>query len=75
MAYGGVLIKKAVERFGCNNFKYEILFELDFDTKDEAKGVLHEKEMYYIEKYDTFNNGYNMTKGGVWGKRFYPIRR
>jgi group I intron endonuclease len=29
--------------------------------------ILNEREMYYIEKYDTFKNGYNATIGGEGG--------
>jgi group I intron endonuclease len=32
-------------------------------TEEQA----YEREVHYIEKYDTYNNGYNMTKGGDRG--------
>ena len=49
---------KTSKRFKNVNFNYEILYET-FDHDD----VLN-KETYYIEYYDTFNNGLNKTKTG-----------
>ena len=59
--YGsGFLIKKALKKYGKNNFTKEIL--CCCENKDE----LNEKEIYYIEMFDAFNdkNFYNLTKGG-----------
>lgn len=41
-----------------------ILEEIEADDKEELKTKLNELEIYYIKKYDTYNNGYNSTKGG-----------
>lgn len=49
----------ALLKYGWNNFIWEIL-EDGIETSEE----LNEKEIYYIDKYDTYNNGYNMTYGG-----------
>ena len=51
----------AIKEFGRDNFDFEII-----DTADSEKKAL-ELERYYIEKYDTYHNGYNMNKGGVGG--------
>lgn len=51
------LFYRAVRKYGWENFIYGII-----DTFDE--NWLNEKEIYFIEKYDTFNNGYNTTVGG-----------
>lgn len=40
-----------------NSWKYEVLEECDIEQLDE-------KEIYYINKFDTYNNGYNSTIGG-----------
>lgn len=51
------ILYKAIKKYGIENFSFEII---DICKKEE----LDEKEIYYIEKYGTFKNGYNMTKGG-----------
>lgn len=61
---GTSAIDNARIRYSPENFKYEILFTQEFKTKQEAKLELDYKEIEYIEKYDSYNNGYNATKGG-----------
>jgi group I intron endonuclease len=61
----------AIREFGFENFEVEVLFTSeDFKDKTELKKALYEKEIFFIEKYDTVNNGYNVTKGGA-GMRGY----
>lgn len=48
---------QAILKYGIDNFKFEILEECSVEE-------LSEKEKFYIDKYDTFHNGYNMTAGG-----------
>ena len=48
---------KAFKKYGIENFTFEILEECSVQE-------LGEKEKYYIAKYDTYKNGYNMTTGG-----------
>lgn len=50
---------KAVCEFGIDNFSYEIL-ECGIFTQEE----LNKLEIFYIEKYNSYHNGYNSTKGG-----------
>lgn len=52
----------AIHKYGIENFSIEILEECDI--KD-----LNSREIFYIAKYDTFNNGYNLTIGGDGNKR------
>lgn len=40
-------------RFGMENFSFDILCSCTFEER-------YEKEKFYIEKYDTFKNGYNV---------------
>lgn len=44
-------------KYGENNFIFSIVEECSIDDIDE-------KEIYWIEKYDTFKSGYNLDKGG-----------
>lgn len=65
----GQPIVKAIREFGFENFDVDVLFTSEvFEDKRELKKLLHEKEMYFIEKHDTINNGYNVTKGGAGTK-------
>ena len=52
---------KAIRKYGFDNFVWE---EIDTASTIEE---LHEKEIYYIKQYDSFDNkenGYNTTSGG-----------
>lgn len=55
---GNYKIYNAMNKYGKENFYCEIL-EDDIPIEE-----LNNKEIYYIEKYDSFENGYNSTKGG-----------
>jgi len=47
-----------MNKYGTDNFYYEILEEnIPYEKLDE-------KEVFYIEKFDSFHNGYNSTPGG-----------
>lgn len=50
-------IKRAIHKYGKEHFKIELIEECD-------ASLLDEREIYWIEKYDSFNNGYNLTVGG-----------
>ena len=47
----------AIRKYGCCNFDVDLLEEID----DE---MLNDREVYWIEYYDGFKSGYNMTLGG-----------
>ncbi len=47
----------AIRKYGIENFTSEVLVEVDNEN-------LNEQEIYFIEKYDTYHNGYNSTLGG-----------
>lgn len=49
---------EALRKYGQSNFKWIIIEEID------DLNLLNERETYWIEYYDSFNNGYNMTLGG-----------
>ena len=56
--YSNKKFYNALKKYGFDNFEWSILHECI--SIDELNSL----EKYYIEKYDTFNNGYNLTTGG-----------
>lgn len=52
-------IHTAMREYGKDNFYCEVLEEC---TKEE----LSQREQYWIEKYNSFYDGYNGSKGGSW---------
>lgn len=58
-------IDRALRRYGESNFTLEIL-ENNINDSNE----LDNRKIYWIAYYDTFNNGYNLTKGGNGASKF-----
>lgn len=52
---------QAIKKYGKDNFIWDILLECS------SKEELNEKEEFFIKKYNTMNNGYNLTRGGQNG--------
>lgn len=50
----------AMREFGIDNFSFEVIEECKSEELDQ-------KEIYWINYYDSYNNGYNMTLGGDGG--------
>lgn len=50
-------IHKAMREIGIKHFYYEILEECPYNK-------LSEREIFWIKKFNSYNNGYNMTLGG-----------
>lgn len=50
----------ALKKYGWDNFTWEVIEE----SKDWTYEILDQKEKYYIQLYDSINNGYNILKGG-----------
>ena len=69
--YGsGKILTKAVEKYGIENFKVEILSEVDsVPTLCESFQQLCESERFYIDYYDCINSPdyYNLIPGGLGG--------
>ena len=53
-------IDAAIAKYGQENFNIEIIDTCEANQLDEL-------ERFYIAKYDSYNNGYNLTKGGQDG--------
>ena len=65
-----LVIYKAFEKYGIDNFEARILLIINTfgKTKDEIKKELNYHECFYIDLYDSYKNGYNMTPGGDSGR-------
>ena len=50
---------RAIQKYGWDNFEH-IILEKDIPTLELA----NEREQYWIDFYDSYNNGYNSTLGG-----------
>lgn len=59
---GGKIPKMIIKKYGKNIFNRIIL-----EDNIKENSLLNEKEKYYIEKYNTFKCGYNLTNGGDGG--------
>lgn len=55
---GNMYFVRALKKYGIDNFDWNIIAECD-DMKE-----LDKLEIYCIDYYDTYNNGYNLTVGG-----------
>ena len=55
----------SIRKHGWDNFIWEIIEESNEWSREE----LDEKEKYYIQFYDTINNGYNILLGGECSKQ------
>lgn len=53
----------AINKYGIENFKFEIIEETSIEKLDE-------REKYWIQYYDTYYHGYNLTTGGFGGTRY-----
>lgn len=58
----GILLNRAINKYGLGNFKKELIEYCD------SRDHLSEREVYWIQNRNTlFPNGYNITKGGDGG--------
>ena len=50
---------QALRKYSTDNFTWEIL-----ENGLESIKIANEREIYYIQHFNSYSNGYNMTKGG-----------
>lgn len=50
-------IHKAIKKYGVDNFKFRVIEECN-------DNIAEEREIHYIQKYNSFYQGYNATLGG-----------
>lgn len=52
-----MVIYRAIRKYGLENFTFEVLEECPSE-------LLNEREIYWINYFDSYYNGYNCTLGG-----------
>lgn len=57
------VLYQAIRKYGIENFSFEMIEEL----KDYS--ISGEREKYWISFYNSYNNGYNESKGGDGGSK------
>lgn len=57
-------IHLAMNKYGVENFVVCQLEQICCHTESELKNELNKLEHLYVMKFDTYNNGYNLTVGG-----------
>ena len=62
--YSGPKINRAREKYGPENFKYDVLVRVESDNEEELHNYLNILEIGFIKIYDSINNGYNACDGG-----------
>ena len=55
--FSQLTLYKAFKKYGLENFSFEVIEEV-------SNELLDEREKYWIDYYDSYKNGYNMTLGG-----------
>ncbi len=55
---------RAIRKYGWDSFEKTVLLKLESDSKEKLLESLSQLEQYYVEKYNSYNKGYNSTKGG-----------
>lgn len=55
---------RAIRKYGKDNFVWTIIETVQSESKEELINLLKELEIKYIKYYNSYNKGYNSTKGG-----------
>ena len=67
-SYGGIKIAAARKNLGLDAFQYERLYVILVDSKRGLVKRLEALEEKFIAQFDSYNNGYNTSKGGKGNK-------
>ena len=57
-----------MRKYGIENFEFEIIEECQSE-------LLNDREIYWIAKFNTFDNGYNQTEGGDRAGSYYKLNK
>lgn len=57
-------LAKAIIKYGWDNLSKEIIDTIETTTKEDRDKKLNNLEIYYIQLYNSYKNGYNCTTGG-----------
>jgi hypothetical protein len=63
--YAGAKILTARNTYGLLCWGYEVLEIVYAATKEDLKKLFYVREAYYIEEYDSYENGFNGNRGGT----------
>lgn len=63
-----IALYRAMNKYGLENFSFSIIEECQLNNK-----ILSEREIYWINYYDSYKNGYNETLGGEGQFKYNPI--
>ena len=64
------VLYKAIRKYGIINFEANVVVIINTfgKTQDEIKKELNAQETFYVDLYDSYKSGYNMTPGGDSGR-------
>lgn len=63
--YSSPQIDNARRKYGPEVFLYEVIFACELDDKESLLNILNEKEIFYIDFYNSIEMGYNNQIGGL----------
>ena len=58
------MVKEDLEKYGEDSFEYTKIFKVAYNQEE-----LDKLEAYYIEYFDSYENGYNETRGNIFTER------
>lgn len=61
--------------YGKDNFEITMIEELCCENYFDLKSKLNEREVYYINKFNSLKNGYNISKGNYKNKKITKNKR
>ena len=56
---------KAIRKYGVNAFETDVLCTIKNTILEQLDKELYELEIFYIDKFKSYDNGYNSDKGGI----------